>query len=171
MTRRSVAASEARTELWVVTPDDWLAWSELRLAALREAPYAFSSTFADWQGATEQRWRERLAVPGGHNAIALLDGARVGMVSGLPSDAQTLELIGMWVAPAARRKGVGRALIGAVATWARDASKRRVRLEVRRGNSAAFELYRAFGFRDGEQAGSDAEEEIEMLLSLPQPDT
>lgn len=157
-------------ELWLVTPDDWLAWRGLRLAALREAPYAFSSKLADWEGATEQRWRERLAVPGGHNAIALLAGARVGMVSGLPSDAQTLELIGMWVAPDARRQGVGRALIDGVASWARDAGKQRVRLEVRRGNAAAFELYRASGFRDGDQAGADTEEEIEMLLSLPQAD-
>lgn len=49
-------------ELRVLTPDHWPAWRELRLAALAEAPYAFGSRLADWQGDRdrEQRWRDRL---------------------------------------------------------------------------------------------------------------
>ena len=35
----------------ILTPEDWRAWRELRLLALEEAPYAFSSTIEEWQGA------------------------------------------------------------------------------------------------------------------------
>ncbi len=81
--------------------DDWRLWRELRLEALREAPYAFSSTLADWQGDgdTEQRWRARLtSVP--FNVVAYFDDAAAGIVSGTAPDAEnTVELISMWVAP------------------------------------------------------------------------
>jgi len=51
-------------ELQDIGPDDWKLWRELKLAALAEAPYAFGSQLADWAAAPEDRWRERLGVPG-----------------------------------------------------------------------------------------------------------
>ena len=67
-------------ELRVLTPDDWRAWRRLRLAALAEAPYAFGSRLADWQGDgdREERWRARLGIPGSFNVIAVLDGEPAG---------------------------------------------------------------------------------------------
>jgi hypothetical protein len=46
----------------VLTVDDWSEWRVLRLAALRDAPQAFGSKLADWQGEgdSERRWRGRL---------------------------------------------------------------------------------------------------------------
>jgi hypothetical protein len=74
-------------ELRVLTPDDWPAWRELRLAALAEPPCAFGSRLADWQGDRdrEQRWRDRLGIPGSYNVIAVLDGQPAGMASGVPA--------------------------------------------------------------------------------------
>lgn len=50
-------------QLRVLAPEDWRLWRGLRLEALREAPYAFGSKLADWQGDgdTQERWRDRLA--------------------------------------------------------------------------------------------------------------
>ena len=65
-------------ELRVLTPDDWRTWRRLRLAALAEAPYAFGSRLADWQGDgdREERWRARLGIPGSFNVVAVLGGNR-----------------------------------------------------------------------------------------------
>lgn len=114
-------------ELRTLESDDWPLWRELRLAALAEAPYAFGSTLAQWQGSgdREERWRARLSIPGAHDLIALLDGLPVGMASGVPGEgAENVELISMWVNPTARGKGVGDYLIQAVERWGRSAAPR-----------------------------------------------
>jgi hypothetical protein len=59
-------------EIQTLTPDDWPAWRELRLAALAGAPQQFGSKLADWQGENDrpERWRSRLESPGSRNLIA-----------------------------------------------------------------------------------------------------
>lgn len=133
-------------DLVILTPDDWRLWRELRLEALREAPAAFGSTLADWQGAGDQeaRWRQRLtSVP--FNVVARSGGKPAGMVSGLRSG-ENAELISLWVAPCARGQGVGDRLILAVVDWARAAGAPRVVLSVKQGNEPAAHLYRRHGF-------------------------
>lgn len=140
------------TDLRLLTPDDWRAWRDLRLAALAEAPHAFGSTLADWQGAgdREERWRGRLALPGSRNLLAYLDGEPVGMASGVPAEdgSEDVELVSMWVAPSARGRGVGGALVRAVETWARSVDAGTLRLAVAEGNEAAARLYARHAFVD-----------------------
>ncbi|MFG2396097.1 GNAT family N-acetyltransferase [Streptomyces lydicus] len=143
-------------ELVVLTPDDWGRWRELRLAALTEAPYAFGSTLADWQGDgdREERWRGRLSIPGSHNLLALWDGKPVGMVSGVPGPRDgVVELISLWVAGKARGRGVGDRLIEAVVGWAERERAEVVELAVTPGNAHADALYRRHGFADTGQLG------------------
>lgn len=93
----------------VVTAEDWRLWRELRRVALAEAPGAFGSTLADWsgEGGTEARWRARLG-DAALNLLLVLDGVLVGMVSALAPGANgTVELISLWIAPAARGRGSG----------------------------------------------------------------
>jgi ribosomal protein S18 acetylase RimI-like enzyme len=143
-------------ELRALTPEDWAVWRELRLAALEEAPHAFGSRLADWQGDGDrgERWRARLSLPGSYNLVALLDGRPVGMASGVPAgDGDVVELISMWVAPAARGRGVGDLLVRAVERWARQAHAKVVRLCVADGNEAASVLYRRNGFVETGELG------------------
>jgi GNAT superfamily N-acetyltransferase len=143
-------------ELRELTPGDWRIWRELRLAALAEAPYAFGSRLADWQGAgdREERWRERLSIPGSCNIVALVDGQPAGMVSGVPGDqAEVAELISMWVSPVARGRGVGDSLIAAVERWARDFGAGVLKLAVAEDNHSARALYRRSGFADTTEPG------------------
>lgn len=124
----------------VVVADDWARWREIRLAALAEAPYAFGSTYASWQGAVEARWRKRLTEVA-YNVLAM-DGERaVGMVSGVDED--PVELISLWVAPDTRGKGVGDALIESVLAWA---APRTTQLRVYPDNEPAIALYARHGF-------------------------
>ena len=139
-----------------LTPDDWATWRQVRLAALAEAPYAFGSSLAEWQGVndSEDRWRDRLSLAGSHNVVAMIDNSAVGMVSGVPATRfeGVVELISMWVAPAARGRGVGDALVSDVERWARSIGGRTLRLNVSEGNAFAFELYERHGFAcTGEQ--------------------
>jgi ribosomal protein S18 acetylase RimI-like enzyme len=134
----------------VLTPDDWRLWRRLRLDALREAPYAFGATLAYWQGEgdVEQRWRDRLTAVA-FNVAAMVGGEPVGMVSGARTDrTDETELISMWVAPAARGRGVGDRLVAAVVDWSRSLPASRVTLSVVTDNGPAIALYRRHGFKD-----------------------
>jgi ribosomal protein S18 acetylase RimI-like enzyme len=141
---------KAMIELRVLSGDDWRLWRELRLQALEEAPGAFSSTLTDWRGDrdAEPRWRDRLAnVP--FNVIAELNGKAAGMVGATwPDSDSSVELISMWVAPFARGRGVGDALIDAVIAWARERRAARVVLTVMESNEFATKLYRRHRFAD-----------------------
>jgi ribosomal protein S18 acetylase RimI-like enzyme len=159
-----------------LSPQDWRLWRGMRLTALAEAPHAFTSRLTDWQGENdlEERWRARLDIPGSHNVIAAVDGQPAGMASGVPTDAPAVvELISMWVAPAARGHGVGDVLIEHVAGWARRAGATVLRLEVAPDNPAALALYRRNGFEDtgeavrGTAAGARCERVMAKWLSSP----
>jgi ribosomal protein S18 acetylase RimI-like enzyme len=133
-----------------LTSEDWRTWRDLRLKALSEAPYAFSSTLADWQGEgdSEGRWRARLNTVA-FNVVAYLDGAPAGMVSGTAASLEgAVELISMYVAPFARGTGAGDALVNAVIEWAASEGATRVTLAVREANALAIALYRRHGFAD-----------------------
>lgn len=156
-------------ELRALSVEDWRLWRALRLAALADAPDAFGSRLADWQGEAdrEERWRSRLAIPQSHNIIAEADGHPVGMASGMPSDdAKVRELIAMWVSPKARGAGVGDALIAGVAQWARASGASRLRLAVYEHNAAAKRLYERNGFTELAPA-SDSEPGAERCLVKP----
>jgi len=139
----------ADVEVRRLSPDDWAIWRILRLAALAEAPYAFGSQLADWQGEGDRqdRWRSRLSIPGSYNVVAMLDDQPVGMASGVPTAYDgVVELISMWVAPTARGRGVGDALVREVERWGRYVGARVLRLAVAEGNRAASGLYQRNGF-------------------------
>lgn len=170
-TRRDMALrleSGLSIELVRVGPDDWTLWRGMRLEALREAPYAFSSKLADWQGEgdSEARWRARLStVP--FNLVSYLDRVEAGMVSATAPADDVVELISMWVAPFARGQGVGDALIMAGIGWAEDQRARRIALKVFNHNIRAIHLYRRHGFIDGgpiEGANSASPLERKMIL-------
>jgi ribosomal protein S18 acetylase RimI-like enzyme len=137
----------------VVTADEWRLFREVRLEALREAPYAFESTLESWQGEgdTESRWRARLAdVP--FNVIAYFESRLAGMASGTkPDEAGEIELISMWVAPFARGKGVAGELVDAVVEWAKSQRIETVSLHVMENNARAYAFYRRQGFVDDGQ--------------------
>lgn len=141
---------QAVLRMRALAPDDWPIWRRLRLTALAEAPDAFGSRLADWQGNGDrpERWRARLAVAGSYHTVAEFDGEPVGMASGMPTGTDgVVELVSMWVAPSARGQGVAGRLVEDVERWARDLPATELRLAVAEGNQAAASLYRRHDFR------------------------
>lgn len=156
-------------ELRTLTPDDWPVWRALRLAALAEAPSAFGSRLADWQGEgdREERWRARLGLPGSHDVVAVLDGDPVGMAGGVPTDdGAVVEVISMWVAPQARGRGIGGALLVEIERWARCRGARQLRLDVAEDNAMAASFYRRHGLElTGEQGDPMADGVREWVMA------
>lgn len=136
-----------------IRANDALKLRTLRLHALADSPMAFSSNLAREQAFSDDIWRERAAsaATGCEWAtfIAEQDDQWVGMVTGLrDTDAAGGWLVvAMFVHHAARRSGLGAALIEAVSTWASNCGAGRISLWVAEGNDPALALYHRLGFR------------------------
>jgi ribosomal protein S18 acetylase RimI-like enzyme len=136
---------------------EWQTYRDLRLGALADAPDAFARTLAEEQGRSDAEWSQMLsASTGSPSQISLVAewGERpVGLAYGrlAAEDPEIAHLYSMWVAPSARRSGVGRALVGAVVAWARSAKARTLVLQVTEGNAPAATLYERAGFARTEQ--------------------
>ena len=128
-----------------VGPDDWVVWRLLRQRSLTEDPQAFASSVERWTGDRdrEENWRARLAEPGAC-FVAEHNSAPVGMVAMQPDPGgDRQQLTSMWVVPASRGHGVGRALVGRVIA---AAAGRPLWLRVLDGNATAIRLYERCGF-------------------------
>lgn len=132
--------------------EDWRLWRRLRRAALADAPAAFGSTLAQWSGDgdREERWRARLRDVALHLVVER-EGEPVAVVAATapsPGSAE-VELISLWVSPAARGCGAGAAAVEGVLAWAATAHPGApVVLSVAPGNEAARRLYERHDFRD-----------------------
>ncbi|MDQ0822337.1 ribosomal protein S18 acetylase RimI-like enzyme [Arthrobacter sp. V4I6] len=160
-------------ELRTMAADDWRAWRSVRLAALTDAPGAFGSRLQDWSDAPEDRWRERLSIPGAIDLLAFdADGnAPVGMATGVPDEDNDsrAELISMWVDPAVRGRGVATLLITAIARWAASAGAPTLTLSVMPDNVAARRTYERNGFTVSHEPGDllqGGRRELVMLRDL-----
>ena len=134
-----------------IEPGDGSLLAQLRLRALAEAPYAFSTTHEEASRQSDDDWAElaRRRAEGNREAafFAYLGDRPVGMVAGfVRDDVHAVDLISMWVDPEARRQGAARALIRAVVDWARKAGHDELQLWVTEVNAGARALYEASGF-------------------------
>jgi GNAT superfamily N-acetyltransferase len=139
-----------------IRADESLRLRALRLHALADAPMAFGSTLAREEAFTDEIWRERA----GHGAAGddrvtyvAEDAERwLGLATGLEeisdgSREPRFVLVGMFVEPAARGRGIGGALVEAVTGWARGRGAARMCLDVTVTNGPAIRLYQRCGFR------------------------
>lgn len=139
-----------------IRPEEGLRLRALRLRALADAPMAFGSTLAREEAFPEDVWHERAA--GGASGadrvtfIAERDGQWVGLATGLAADPDEPDkgeplLVGMFVEPVERGRGLGAALVAAVVAWARARGATSLYLWVTATNDSAIALYDKCGFR------------------------
>jgi ribosomal protein S18 acetylase RimI-like enzyme len=121
------------------------------MQALADSPDAFRETIDGAEHRAESQWVTSAATATQADRRLLLaerDARPVGMAVILvsASDPREANLYAMWVEPAARRLGLGRALLNAAIAWAETKGLSRVILRVTEGNDAARQLYREVGF-------------------------
>ncbi len=129
-----------------LTTDEGPRLRSIRLRALLDSPEAFGSTLEETAARPAESWSKQLRdLP---TFVAINDGLDVGVVRGARDEArvETAWLISMWVAPEARRRGVGGVLVDAVIEWARSNGVTRLLLDVADNNAPAIELYARKGF-------------------------
>ncbi len=129
-------------------PEDAAAYRAFRLEMLEDSPEAFSDSLEEAVARSDDSWRSALS---GERAFfgGFAGKALVGSVDFLRETAQKSRhrgwLLGMYVAPGARGKGLGSALVETVLAHAR-VRVLQVHLGVGTGNEAAKRLYRRAGF-------------------------
>lgn len=146
---------------------------EVRLRALAEAPFAFSSWLERERDYRAEFWEGRVAESElGVSGVVFVavDGARsVGMAGGFfgAEQRESATLWGVWVDPSERRRGLGRELVEAVAGWARDSGAQSVRLALAdcEPSKPAASLYRGLGFVEtGEYEQLESDPSLVALL-------
>jgi RimJ/RimL family protein N-acetyltransferase len=132
---------------------DAAAFQSLRLQGLVECPLAFAASPEDEAGEAIDAVAARLADQAHGPVFGAFDAdSRLVAVVGLGRErmrklAHKAVLWGMYVAPAARRQGLGRLLVRhALAEAAATPGLRQVTLGVHAGNHAARALYESLGF-------------------------
>jgi ribosomal protein S18 acetylase RimI-like enzyme len=102
-------------------PEEWPAFRELRLAALRTDPLAFGSTASREAGYPDGKWQD-WALRGSTGTrevtfvVTVPSGQLVGMAGAFWKD-ERFHLWGMWVHPSWRGQGLGRDLLDAILYW------------------------------------------------------
>jgi ribosomal protein S18 acetylase RimI-like enzyme len=148
-------------------PDEGCRWRDIRLEALREAPYAFGTKYTDAALWTSARWEAQVTQFA--TFVAVVEGRDVGVARGAAHRSSDVrELISMWVAPTARRRQIGSRLIDSVAAWATADGATALVLEVVATNAAALAMYERADFLrlEDEVMGASDPREIRLIRSL-----
>jgi len=103
----------------------------------------------------------RYAPPAGGLWLARVDGAPAGVVGLWPLEGGACEVKRLWVRPACRGGKLGRRLMDAALSGAREAGHRRVVLETLDFMTAAQALYADLGFR--EEPRGEAPENVRRM--------
>ncbi|MFJ1831445.1 GNAT family N-acetyltransferase [Streptomyces sp. NPDC088178] len=153
-----------------VRADEWPLVKELRLTALQDpaAPMAFVETYAQSAAQPDEFWRDRalgasgtgqgevrqfVAVgPEGRwdgSVTVLIERSGAEVRFGEAVDVHQAHVVGVFVRPEARGRGLAEALFRAGTDWTwslREPRIERVRLYVHEDNTRAAALYRRIGF-------------------------
>lgn len=148
-------------------PEDWQAYRGMRLAALQEAPLAFTNTYAQEEEFDESFWRTRMARSA--RLLATAEGVAVGIVSVGQAEPDVAELFGMWVVPDSRGMGVAWKLMEAATEHARAEGKRALQAWVSTENGRAVAFFSSYGFRPSDQRRAMSTDAAiqELAMTLP----
>lgn len=153
---------------------DGAIFAQLRLSALRHEPESFAAHISDYDSFASEDWERVL---GTRLAFAAFDAeAPIGLASLMPLKLSRMahrgEIVNVFVEPAARGRGVGRALMDAIVAKGRELDLVQLELAVNADNATAIGFYDSYGFRRfgrlprGFRHDGVFHDEVLMLLAL-----
>ncbi len=147
---------------------DWEAVRDIRLRSLREEPDAYASDYETEARFEPAMWKQRIDTASSYLAFND-DHDLVGMATGLETGDGDTYVVGMYVAPEARRLGCAHQLLDAISDLAIRRRGRRLVLEVAESNIRAARAYRSYGFMEtGRRRTLDRDPSItEIELEYP----
>ena len=145
---------ETKTKVLTLPVSAWKEYKELRLAALKNEPQAFASSYERESAYPNEEWQRRLkdAAEGKrHTFLAELDEKLVGMVAGgrdfKDTNSNVAYIWGLYVDATVRGKGIGKLLMSKVLEeLGKDRGIQTIRLEVNAEQESAVKLYENLGF-------------------------
>ena len=127
-------------------------YKHIRLASLRDAPYAFVTTYDSALQRSSEFWRERADSTAhgtdGATFIAFSNDIPIGMATLLRINGQANvgELMQVWIAPEHRGTRAIWDLMDTIFQWASENNFRRIIAGVTKVNARALKFYIKFGF-------------------------
>lgn len=127
--------------------DQWSEYRSIRLAALKESPEAFSSSYAEESDRDEPWWRACMLRA--HRLLAEREGVPIGVVSVTPSavEERSADVYGLWVKPTIRNTGIAWRLVEAAREEAIKDGRTHLDYWVGSQNGRAIGFAINFGFR------------------------
>ncbi|WP_435744897.1 N-acetyltransferase family protein [Microbacterium sp. PMB16] len=172
-----------------VRADEWERVRDLRLDAVRDplAPIAFLHSYEEEAAHPDGFWQDRAANAASGDAVAQfvaeVDGEWIGTVTVIRWNAGETDhhgrdvstprgdVVGVFLRPEHRGRGVVDALIGAAAEWARSLGDESLTLDVHAENARAQAAYRRAGFVEtGTRFSASIGPELEMSRPLSDVD-
>jgi GNAT superfamily N-acetyltransferase len=147
-------------------------FKQMRLASLRDAPYAFSSTYESALRRSAKSWCEQAdsTAQGSDRAtfIAFSDDAPIGIAAlyRLSEKPDVGEVLQVWVAPEYRGIGVARNLMDVVFGWAGDNIFRAIVARITNGNTRALRFYRKYGFAHTNEASLNSSDGVTLVRDM-----
>ncbi|HSP59918.1 MAG TPA: GNAT family N-acetyltransferase [Ornithinimicrobium sp.] len=165
----------------VLEKDEWAAYRDVRLRALRESPEAFVASAEEEEALEDQYWIDRMERS---RRILAVDGDEVVGVVSVGTGHRTNipgagELFGLWVEAPRRGTGVARRLMEKAAKVGRQVGLRQLVYWVGTDNGRAVAFASSFGFRPTDDRrpmrirgvdDEDADSE-ELMMVYPLSDT
>jgi RimJ/RimL family protein N-acetyltransferase len=147
-------------------------FKQVRLASLRDAPYAFSSTYASALRRSAESWREQAdgTAQGSDRAtfIVFADDAPIGIAAlyRVQDQPDIGEILQVWVVPEYRGTHVARDLIDTVFMWASNNGFRAIIAAITKGNSRALRFYRKCGFATTHEASLTRSDGVTLIRTV-----
>ena len=147
-------------------------YKQMRLASLRDAPYAFGTAYDSALQRTAESWHEQAerTAQGTDRAtfIAFFDDLPIGMTALYRREdtVDTGELLQVWVGPEHRGTNVAWDLMDAAFKWARENNFGRIIAGVTKVNARALKFYIKYGFSILDEPSANDSDGVSLMKEV-----